>query len=160
MGEVIVIDELEPSWKIHSSFISEHLSRALDLDSLRSSHPIEMPCPDEATINQIFDAVSYSKGGSVLKVRLPSQRTSLPKSKLTSWPSRCVDVEQLCWSRQVPQGSVSSSLLIDPKGISAEAFSSPFSSVRPTSSVIYTAMLALPISSKVSLMCTARISLA
>lgn len=83
MGEVIVIDELEPSWKIHSSFISEHLSRALDLDSLRSSHPIEMPCPDEATINQIFDAVSYSKGGSVLKVRLLSQRTSLPKSKLT-----------------------------------------------------------------------------
>jgi hypothetical protein len=83
MGEVIVIDELEPSWKIHSSFISEHLSRALDLDSLRSSHPIEMPCPDEATINQIFDAVSYSKGGSVLKVRLLSQRTSLPKTKLT-----------------------------------------------------------------------------
>ncbi|GAA5821754.1 hypothetical protein JCM11491_005117, partial [Sporobolomyces phaffii] len=68
MGEVIVIDELEPSWKIHSSFISEHLSRALDLDALRSSHPIEMPCPDEATINQIFDAVSYSKGGSVLKM--------------------------------------------------------------------------------------------
>ena len=90
MGEVIIIDEIEPSWKIHSSFISEHLSRALDLDALRSSHPMlakifpssalsqfltmflttcsEMPCPDEATINQIFDAVSYSKGGSVLKV--------------------------------------------------------------------------------------------
>ncbi|GAA5965418.1 hypothetical protein JCM3765_002371, partial [Sporobolomyces pararoseus] len=68
MGEVIIIDELEPSWKIHSSFISEHLSRALDLDALRSSHPIEMPCPDEATISQIFDAVSYSKGGSVLKM--------------------------------------------------------------------------------------------
>lgn len=27
-----------------------------------------MPCPDEDTIQQIFDAVSYSKGGSVLKM--------------------------------------------------------------------------------------------
>lgn len=68
MGEVIIIDELEPSWKIHSSFISEHLSQALNLDALRSSHPIEVPCPDEATISMIFDSISYSKGGSVLKM--------------------------------------------------------------------------------------------
>ncbi|SCZ99097.1 BZ3500_MvSof-1268-A1-R1_Chr3-1g05810 [Microbotryum saponariae] len=68
IGEVIMIDEIEPSWKIHSSFINEHLSGAFRLDSLRSSHPIEMPCPDEETIQQIFDAISYSKGASVLKM--------------------------------------------------------------------------------------------
>lgn len=27
-----------------------------------------MPCPDEATIQQIFDAVSYAKGASVLRM--------------------------------------------------------------------------------------------
>ncbi|GAA5943340.1 hypothetical protein JCM1841_004805 [Sporobolomyces salmonicolor] len=68
MGEVIMIQEIEPDWKIHSSFISDHLARALQLDALRSSHPIEMPCPDEDTIQQIFDAVSYSKGASCLKM--------------------------------------------------------------------------------------------
>lgn len=52
IGEVIMIDEIEPSWKVQSSFISEHLAQALSLDSLRSSHPIEMPCPDEDTIQQ------------------------------------------------------------------------------------------------------------
>ncbi|GAA6058627.1 hypothetical protein JCM10212_004038 [Sporobolomyces blumeae] len=68
VGEVIVTDKVHPEWKAHASFIAEHLGRALRLDSVRSSHPILMPCPDENTINQIFDAVSYSKGASVLKM--------------------------------------------------------------------------------------------
>lgn len=91
MGEVLLIDEIEPSWQIHSSFISDHLARALSLDALRSSHPIEMACKDESAIQQVwqslfsyqifahadatehlfhhlqsFDSISYSKGGSVL----------------------------------------------------------------------------------------------
>lgn len=53
---------------MHSSFIGEHLAAALRLDSLRSSHAIELPCPDEETIAQIFDAISYSKGASVLRM--------------------------------------------------------------------------------------------
>ncbi|GAA95801.1 uncharacterized protein L969DRAFT_94837 [Mixia osmundae IAM 14324] len=68
MGEVIIIHEVWPEWKIHSAFISKHLNAALALDSQRSSHPIEMPCPDPKLINQIFDAISYSKGASVLKM--------------------------------------------------------------------------------------------
>ncbi|GAA6002057.1 hypothetical protein JCM10207_003055 [Rhodosporidiobolus poonsookiae] len=68
MGEVIIPDRIEPGWKLHAAFISQHLARALQLDSLRSSHPIEMPCPDEGTIQQIFDALTYSKGGSCLKM--------------------------------------------------------------------------------------------
>jgi aminopeptidase 2 len=64
----LLLARIEPAWKAHSAFISDHLARALNLDALRSSHPIEMDCPDEATIQQIFDAVSYSKGGSVLRM--------------------------------------------------------------------------------------------
>lgn len=45
-----MIDKIEPSWKVQSSFISEHLAQALNLDSLRSSHPIEVrfACSDLA----------------------------------------------------------------------------------------------------------------
>lgn len=63
-----MIERIEPSWKVDSAFINEHLSSAFALDSLRSSHPVEVACPDEDHIAQIFDAVSYSKGGSVLRM--------------------------------------------------------------------------------------------
>ncbi|KAG8902684.1 Aminopeptidase 2 mitochondrial, partial [Tulasnella sp. 408] len=71
MGEVIIIDKVFPEWKVDSEFIDVHLARALDLDAVRSSHPIEVPVPDANQINQvlrhpcsIFDALSYSKAGS------------------------------------------------------------------------------------------------
>lgn len=68
MGEVIVVDRVYPEWKVHSSFISEHLNDALDLDAKLSSHPIEVHCPDANQINQIFDSLSYAKAGSVLRM--------------------------------------------------------------------------------------------
>lgn len=42
-----------PEWKVDSSFISEHLNDALDLDAKLSSHPIEVHCPDANQINQV-----------------------------------------------------------------------------------------------------------
>ncbi|KAG2146914.1 uncharacterized protein EDB93DRAFT_1085716 [Suillus bovinus] len=57
-----------PEWKVDSSFISEHLNDALDLDAKLSSHPIEVHCPDANQINQIFDSLSYAKAGSVLRM--------------------------------------------------------------------------------------------
>ena len=49
-------------------FLTTHLMAALSLDAVRSSHPIEVPCPDANQINQIFDSISYSKGASVLRM--------------------------------------------------------------------------------------------
>ncbi|KAG5645001.1 hypothetical protein DXG03_007278 [Asterophora parasitica] len=57
-----------PEWKVDSEFISDHLNRALSLDSKLSSHPIEVECPDANHINQIFDSLSYSKAASVLRM--------------------------------------------------------------------------------------------
>jgi aminopeptidase 2 len=53
-----------PEWKANSEFISDHLQSALALDAKLSSHPIEVECPDANHINQIFDALSYSKAAS------------------------------------------------------------------------------------------------
>ena len=41
-----------PDWKADSEFIDAHLARALDLDAVRSSHPIEVPVPDANQINR------------------------------------------------------------------------------------------------------------
>ena len=71
MGEVIILDRVFPEWRSASEFIVSHLGRALDLDAKRSSHPIEVPLAGdnvEDAINQVFDAISYSKGASVLRM--------------------------------------------------------------------------------------------
>ncbi|KAJ7470561.1 leucyl aminopeptidase [Mycena latifolia] len=68
MGEVIIISEIFPEWRPNSEFISDHLQSALALDAKLSSHPIEVDCPDANHINQIFDALSYSKAASVLRM--------------------------------------------------------------------------------------------
>ncbi|CAK9682964.1 Aminopeptidase 2 [Candida parapsilosis] len=61
-------DALYPDWKVWESYVSDSLQHALTLDALRSSHPIEVPVKRADEINQIFDAISYSKGSSLLKM--------------------------------------------------------------------------------------------
>lgn len=82
MGESIILDMCFPEWNSASEFIINHLFRAFELDSKRSSHPIEVPLQGEdveSAINQIFDAISYAKGASVLRMlsQLIGQETFL-----------------------------------------------------------------------------------
>lgn len=57
-----------PEWKVWQSYVTDTLQSALSLDSLRSSHPIEVPVKRADEVNQIFDAISYSKGSCVLRM--------------------------------------------------------------------------------------------
>jgi aminopeptidase 2 len=61
-------NEFYPEWKVWETFVIDTLQGALGLDGLRSSHPIEVPVHRAEDINQIFDAISYSKGSSVLRM--------------------------------------------------------------------------------------------
>lgn len=63
--EYLCTDSLFPEWNIWEQFTGLDLAQALELDALKSSHPVEVEvnCPDE--VDEIFDAVSYSKGCSV-----------------------------------------------------------------------------------------------
>ena len=62
------VDWLFPDWEMWTQFVSGDTNSALSLDGLRSSHPIEQEVKDPAEIGQLFDAISYSKGGSVLRM--------------------------------------------------------------------------------------------
>ncbi|CAJ0763078.1 15809_t:CDS:10 [Entrophospora sp. SA101] len=57
------IDKVFPDWDIWTQFQS-----GLQLDSLKSSHPIEVPVNNPSEIHQIFDAISYNKGASVIRM--------------------------------------------------------------------------------------------
>ncbi|KAI3616148.1 leucyl aminopeptidase [Moniliophthora roreri] len=59
---------LSPEWKMPSRFVSSSLNAAFNLDSQLSAHPVEVECPDANKIGQIFDALSYSKAASILRM--------------------------------------------------------------------------------------------
>ncbi len=44
------------------------LQKAMDLDALKSSHPVSVPVNNPDTIWEIFDAISYKKGASIIRM--------------------------------------------------------------------------------------------
>ncbi|KAF9559182.1 hypothetical protein EC968_006723 [Mortierella alpina] len=64
----LAVDHLFPKWDTWPTFVVDDVQRGITLDSLRSSHPIEVPVNDPHEIHQIFDAISYSKGASVIRM--------------------------------------------------------------------------------------------
>ncbi|TPX47347.1 hypothetical protein SeMB42_g03352 [Synchytrium endobioticum] len=61
-------DFLFSDWDVWTQFVMDDMQRAYELDALRSSHPIEVDVKNPAEISQIFDAISYSKGASVIRM--------------------------------------------------------------------------------------------
>ncbi|XP_052782181.1 putative aminopeptidase-2 isoform X1 [Mya arenaria] len=66
--EYMGTDFVHPDWKMFEQFINEDLHRVFDIDSLVTSHPIYVPVSHPDEINEIFDGISYSKGGSVIRM--------------------------------------------------------------------------------------------
>ncbi|MFA5987560.1 MAG: M1 family metallopeptidase [Candidatus Paceibacterota bacterium] len=66
--EYLAVDHIFPEWDMWTQFAYADYGRALDLDSLKTTHPIEVKVKHSHEINQIFDAVSYSKGASVIRM--------------------------------------------------------------------------------------------
>jgi puromycin-sensitive aminopeptidase len=51
-----------------TQFVNMDTNRALSLDGLKNSHPIEQAVMNPAEVSQLFDAISYSKGASVIRM--------------------------------------------------------------------------------------------
>jgi len=67
-AENYACDKLHPDWKMWEQFVTDHMAAALRLDSLRSSHPIQVPIHHAEEVEQVFDAISYCKGGCVVRM--------------------------------------------------------------------------------------------
>ncbi|XP_059454322.1 aminopeptidase M1-like isoform X3 [Corylus avellana] len=63
----LATDSLFPEWNIWTQFLDE-LTEGLKLDGLAESHPIEVEINHVAETNEIFDAISYRKGASVIRM--------------------------------------------------------------------------------------------
>lgn len=63
-----VTDALFPEWRIWESYAADSIGMALKLDSLRSSHPIQVPIAHAEEVEEVFDAISYAKGSTVVNM--------------------------------------------------------------------------------------------
>jgi aminopeptidase N len=66
--EYIGTDSTEPSFDMHEQFLLDTMFTALSADGLNESHPIIQNVSNPDEINELFDAISYSKGGTVIRM--------------------------------------------------------------------------------------------
>ncbi|OJJ44851.1 hypothetical protein ASPZODRAFT_134244 [Penicilliopsis zonata CBS 506.65] len=64
----LAVDHFHPEWNVWSQFVAEGVQQAFQLDSMRASHPIEVPVRNALEVDQIFDHISYLKGSSVIRM--------------------------------------------------------------------------------------------
>ena len=67
MGDKAV-DHIHPEWKMWTQFVANDTIRAFSLDGLKNSHPIEATVHTPAEVEELFDAISYSKGASTIRM--------------------------------------------------------------------------------------------
>ena len=61
-------DKLYPEWNIWSDFLLQLTADAMNGDALSHTHPIEVEVRSPEEVSQIFDEISYGKGGSTLRM--------------------------------------------------------------------------------------------
>jgi puromycin-sensitive aminopeptidase len=66
--EYKAVDHLFPEWDMWTQFIFADSGPAMSLDGLKTTHPIEAEVKTPHDINELFDAISYSKGASVIRM--------------------------------------------------------------------------------------------
>ncbi|MDE1850080.1 MAG: M1 family metallopeptidase, partial [Candidatus Micrarchaeota archaeon] len=62
------MDRVFPEWRIDLEYLNDVVATAMAADQLLSTHPISVEVNSPAEVDQIFDAISYEKGGSILRM--------------------------------------------------------------------------------------------
>ena len=62
------VDKFYPEWDLWDQFLEETMNTAMGIDALKSSHPINVKVKHPSEIREIFDAISYDKGGCILRM--------------------------------------------------------------------------------------------
>ena len=62
------VDKFYPEWDLWNQFVEDAMNIAMDLDALKTTHPIDVKVNSPSEIREIFDAISYDKGGCILRM--------------------------------------------------------------------------------------------
>lgn len=86
--EYLGADYAEPTWNLKDLIVLSDVYRVMAVDALASSHPLSTPAEEINTpsqISELFDAISYSKGASVLRMLSTFLTEDLFKKGLASY---------------------------------------------------------------------------
>ncbi len=62
------LDKYWPEWNIWSQYVTDTVFEGMALDSLKTSHPIKVEVKNVSELEELFDEIAYSKGGSILRM--------------------------------------------------------------------------------------------
>ncbi|MEK6894870.1 MAG: M1 family metallopeptidase [Nanoarchaeota archaeon] len=62
------VHNYNPEWNVWDDYLSGALALGLFKDSLKTTHPIKVEVKNPDEIGEIFDEISYEKGGSILRM--------------------------------------------------------------------------------------------
>ncbi|XP_042891875.1 aminopeptidase N-like [Penaeus japonicus] len=62
------VNQVEPAWKVMETTLVQTVHKVFGLDSLKSSHRISIPVDHPDEISEVFDAISYNKGASIIRM--------------------------------------------------------------------------------------------
>ena len=63
----LCVDAMEPSWRVFDGFQTNRMT-AFEVDALASTRPIEFPVESPDDASGMFDTLTYTKGGAVLRM--------------------------------------------------------------------------------------------
>jgi puromycin-sensitive aminopeptidase len=63
----LCVDAMEPSWRVFDAFQTARMT-AFEVDALASTRPIEFPVASPDDASGMFDTLTYTKGGAVLRM--------------------------------------------------------------------------------------------
>eukprot|EP00698_Gefionella_okellyi_P025346 TRINITY_DN9242_c0_g1_i2.p1 TRINITY_DN9242_c0_g1~~TRINITY_DN9242_c0_g1_i2.p1 ORF type:complete len:905 (-),score=147.60 TRINITY_DN9242_c0_g1_i2:2079-4760(-) len=63
-----IVDLIHPDWVMHDQFVVLSQANAFTRDAMLSSHPLHLTNIDPKNLFSLFDAISYDKGASVLRM--------------------------------------------------------------------------------------------
>ncbi|GBG27903.1 Aminopeptidase M1 [Hondaea fermentalgiana] len=66
--EFAAVSHIFPDWDAWTIFVQDVQALALHLDSLQTTHPVRVEVRDAAAISEAFDAISYAKGASIIRM--------------------------------------------------------------------------------------------
>jgi aminopeptidase N len=66
--EFVYTDKIHPEWDLYEQFISQRWLSVMQNDAISFSHPVNMKVTHNDQLISIFDAITYSKGSSLLRM--------------------------------------------------------------------------------------------
>lgn len=62
------ISDVYPAWNVMDQFATRYMHSVFDDDGLVTSHPVYKELSDTTDIRQVFDSISYTKGGCMIRM--------------------------------------------------------------------------------------------